>query len=55
MDIKVKVVIPFTDKETKKKYNKGEIITLTARRFSEILKRGNLVELVEEKDTEKSK
>jgi hypothetical protein len=55
MGIKVKVVIPFTDKETKKKYNKGDIITLTARRYSEILKRGNLVELVEEKEAEKSK
>lgn len=55
MNIKVKVLIPFTDKETKKKYNKGDIITLTARRYSEILKRGNLVELVDETNTVKSK
>ena len=48
--MKAKVLIPFTDKVTKKKYAKGQIIELTAERFNEIsaYKGGKLIEAAEE-------
>lgn len=36
--MKVKVLIPFTDKETGKTYAKNDIIDVSAKRFSEIEK-----------------
>lgn len=36
--MKVKVLIPFTDKVTKKTHNAGEIIEVTVARFTEIEK-----------------
>ncbi len=47
--VKAKVLIPFTDKHTGKKYEKvGEIIEISAKRFNEITSKGRLIELVEE-------
>lgn len=48
--MKAKVLITFTDKETKKKYAKGQVIELTAARFNEVLayKGGKLIEAAEE-------
>lgn len=47
-NIKTKVLIPFTDKETKKHYKKGDIIDLTAKRFNEVLRKGKYIEAAEE-------
>lgn len=53
--IKAKVLIPFTDKETNKKYDKkGDIITLTAKRFNEIQRKGKYIEAAEEETTSKA-
>lgn len=49
--IKSKVLIPFTDKETKKQYKKGDIINLTAKRFNEIQRKGKYIEAAEEETT----
>ena len=49
--MKVKVLIPFTDKHTGKKHWKGETFDASASRINEILKKGKYVELVEEKPT----
>ena len=46
--MKVKVLIPFRDKETKKAYKKGDIIDVTVKRFNEITTKGRYVELIEE-------
>lgn len=46
--MKCKVLIPFTDKETKQKHKKGDIIEVTAKRFNEITKAGRLIEAAEE-------
>lgn len=52
--IKAKVLIPFTDKETGKKYDKkGAIIDLTAKRFNEIQQKGRYIEAAEIEKTEK--
>ena len=48
--MKVKVLIPFTDKVTKKKYKVGEIIEVTAKRFNEITEKGKLICPVEENE-----
>lgn len=36
--MKMKVLIPFTDKETRKTYKKGDVIEVTEKRFNEIEK-----------------
>ena len=46
--MKVKVIIPFRDKETKKKYKKGDIIDVTAKRYNEIVTKARFVELIRE-------
>ena len=46
--MKMKVLIPFTDKYTKKQYKKGDIAEVTAKRFNEINKRDKLVEAYDE-------
>ena len=49
--VKAKVLIPFTDKHTGKKYEKvGEIIDISAKRFNEITSKDKLIELVEEEE-----
>ena len=53
--MKVKVLIPFTDKETGKECKKNEIINVTAKRFNEIIKKGKLIEAVDDTPTEKTK
>ena len=42
--MKAKVLIPFEDKETHKKHNKGEIIEITPARFNEITRKGRFIE-----------
>lgn len=44
--IKAKVLIPFFDKYTGKKYQKGDPIEVTEKRFKEILEKGKLIEAV---------
>ena len=54
--VKAKVLIPFTDKYTGKKYEKvGEVIEVSVKRFNEITSEDKLIELVaeEEKATKK--
>lgn len=51
--IKAKVLIPFTDKETKQKRKKDDIIEVTAKRFNEITKAGRFIEAAEEKTAKK--
>ncbi len=46
--MKVKVLIPFRDKETKKEYKKGEVIEITAKRCNEIMTAGRFIQLVED-------
>ncbi len=48
--MKAKVLIPFTDKVSGKKYEKkGEIIPdMTAKRFNEITAKGNYIEAFDE-------
>lgn len=46
--MKMKVLIPFIDKYTGKKYKKGDIAEVTAKRFNEIQKRDRLVEAYDE-------
>lgn len=46
--MKVKVLIPFCDKHTGKRYKKGDVIDITAKRFNEIAQKGNYVQPVEE-------
>lgn len=48
--MKANVIMPFTDRETKKTYNTGAEIECTEKRFAEIRKSGNyVVEVKEEK------
>lgn len=49
--MKVKVVKRFRDKETKKIHEKGEELTITKKRYAEILKVGNFVEEITEEET----
>ena len=51
--MKVKVLIPFRDRITKKSYKKGDIIDVTVRRFNEITAKGKYIQLVEEKEPAK--
>ena len=46
--MKVKVLIPFCDKNTGKKYKKADIIDITVMRFNEITTKGRYVEPIEE-------
>jgi len=52
--IKTKILIPFTDKVTGKKYKKDDVIEMTASRFNEVVKKG-LVEAYVEPTTKKEK
>lgn len=47
--MKAVVLKKFRDKNTKKIYKVGDVITISKERFEEILTVGNLVEKVEEK------
>lgn len=42
--MKAKVLIPFKDKETRKKHKKGDIIEVTPARFNEITQNGRFIE-----------
>lgn len=46
--MKVKVLIPFYDKETKKTHKKGDVLDITAKRFNEIAEKGKYVQPVDE-------
>lgn len=46
--MKAKVLIPYTDKETGQKRNKGDVINITAKRFNEITAKGRYIEAVDE-------
>ena len=48
MKVKVKCLIPFTDKYTGKLYEEGQEYIITKERMEEILEVDELVELVEE-------
>ena len=52
--MKVKVLIPFKDKETKKVHKKGDIIDVTAKRFNEITAKGKYIQLVEDEKPAKA-
>ena len=51
--MKAKVLIPFTDKETKKTHKKGAVIDMTADRFNEVSRKGRYVEAYEKETVEK--
>lgn len=52
--VKVKILIPFIDKETGKFYEKvGDVIELTPKRFNEITSKGKFIQLVEDEPTKK--
>lgn len=55
MTIKAKVLIPFNDKYTGKKYAKGDIIEVTPVRFNEILKKDKLIEAVDDTTSKDAK
>ncbi len=46
--IKVKVIIPFNDKNTGKEYKKGDVVEMSAKRINEINSKGRYIVLVEE-------
>lgn len=46
--MRVKVLIPYCDKETKKTHKKGDIIDVTVARFNEITAKGRYIQPVEE-------
>lgn len=46
--MKVKVLIPFRDKENKKEHKKGDVIDVSVKRFNEITAKGRYIQLVEE-------
>lgn len=46
--MKVKVLIPFRDKENKKEYKKGDTIDVSVKRFNEITIKGRYIQPVEE-------
>lgn len=50
--MKVKVVMPFTDKATKKTYKPGDVIDVSEKRYAEIRKAGRFVERVKEAKVE---
>lgn len=52
--MKVKVLIPFRDKETKKTHKKGDIIDVTAKRFNEITAKGKYIQPVEDEKSAKA-
>lgn len=46
--MKVKVLIPYRDKETKKECKKGDIIDVTVKRFNEITAKGRYIQPIDE-------
>ena len=46
--MKAKVLIPFTDKETRQTRKKGEVFNISAKRFNEIVGKGRYIEAVDE-------
>ena len=46
--MKAKVMIPFSDKYTGKRYKENDIIDVTATRFNEIAEQGKYLLLVED-------
>ena len=50
--MKVKVLIPFKDKETKKVHKKGDVIDITVKRVNEITA-NKYIQIVEEKEPAK--
>lgn len=53
MKVKVKVIVPFSDKYTGELYEENQEITITKERYEEILEVDELVELIEEVKEEK--
>lgn len=53
--VKVKVLLPFEDKVTHKNYVKNDIVEMSAKRFNEIRRKGNYIELAEENTSAKAK
>jgi hypothetical protein len=51
--MKAKVLIPFTDKYTWKKYKAGDTVEMTVNRFNEIIKKGGYIEAAEKAETVK--
>jgi hypothetical protein len=49
--MKAKVLIPFEDKNTHKKYKKGDVIDVTPARFNEITSKGRYIEAYVEPET----
>lgn len=52
--MKVKVLKPFCDKYTGKKYKTGDFLEVNEKRFNEIIMKGKYIELVEENKQVKS-
>lgn len=48
MKIKVKVILPFFDAETKIKRKKNDVFEVTAKRLNDILRKGRYVEIIED-------
>lgn len=53
--VKVKILIPFEDKETHKKYKKNEIVEMLPKRFNEIKRKLEAYVELAEDDTAKTK
>ena len=52
--MKVKVLKPFCDKHTGKKYKKNDTIDVTVTRFNEITTKGRYIEPIEEEKQTKA-
>lgn len=52
--MKVKVLIPYKDKETKKIHKKGDVIDVTVKRFNEITTKGRYIQPVEDEKPAKA-
>ena len=52
--MKVKVLKPYCDKHTGKKYKKDDVIDVTVARFNEIINAGKYIELIEEEKETKA-
>jgi hypothetical protein len=53
--MKVKVLLPFTDKRTGKEYKKNETLEMSAKRFVEITGKGKFVQPIDEAAPKSSK
>ncbi len=53
--MKVKVLIPFTDKHTGAQHKKDDILEISAKRFNEIIGKGKFVEAVDESKNDSKK